>query len=100
MDNIGLVLKRLRLIYGDNAKNFSNKISLSPSYLSEIESGKKEPSLEILNRYSKLLDIKLSTLIMLAENKEELAKEKFPKKLIQPMMKKIVELMSDKSNDK
>lgn len=64
---IGPTLKRLRNIYGYSGKEFSEKIGISPGYLSEIENNKKEPSINILEKYAKVFDLKLSTLILLAE---------------------------------
>lgn len=67
----GEILKRLRAIYGYNAKEFSQLIEISPSYLSEIENDKKQPSLELLEKYSKIFDVKLSSLFLLSEYFEE-----------------------------
>jgi len=66
----GDTLKRTRLIYGYNAKEMSERLSISNSYLSEIENGKKKPSLDILERYASIYEIKLSSLILLSEEVE------------------------------
>ena len=58
---IGDTLKRTRKIYGYTATELSRLLEISPSYLSEIENNKKQPSLEILERYSKTYGIKLSS---------------------------------------
>ena len=42
---IGETLRRLRGIYGYSAREMSSLLGISSSYLSEIERGKKEPSL-------------------------------------------------------
>lgn len=68
---IGTTLKSLRNIYGYSGKELSEKIEISPGYLSEIENNKKSPSLNILEKYSKTFDLKLSTLILLGEEDEE-----------------------------
>lgn len=94
MENIGIILKKLRMIYGDTAKDFSGKINISPSYLSEIETGKKSPSLEILNNYAEILGLKVSTLILLAEDKKQINNESQAKKLIKPLMEKVISLMA------
>ena len=72
---IGEVLKRLRTIYGYKAIDVSEKLGISASYLSEIENGKKQPSLELLKKYAELFEIKLSSLILLSESYEEAEKE-------------------------
>ena len=57
---MGEVLKRMRAIYGYKAKELSEKLDISPSYLSEIENEKKQPTLELLERYAGVFNIKLS----------------------------------------
>jgi len=94
MEDIGIILKKLRMIYGDTAKDFSGKINISPSYLSEIETGKKSPSLEILNNYAEILGLKVSTLILLAEDKKQINNDLQAKKLIKPLMEKVISLMA------
>lgn len=69
--DIGETLKSLRNIYGYSGRELSQKIGISPGYLSEIENNKKKPSLEVLSEYSKALDLKMSTLILLAEEDEK-----------------------------
>jgi len=68
---IGGTLKRLRSIYGYNANEMRQLLGISNSYLSEIENDKKKPSLELLGKYSEVLGIKVSSLILLSEQAEE-----------------------------
>ena len=91
---IGQVLKRVRAIYGYKASDFSHLLDISPSYLSEIENGKKEPSLELLRRYSGITGIKLSSLMLLAESYEEAEKKGGGAKMIRGMMMKLINEMS------
>jgi transcriptional regulator with XRE-family HTH domain len=65
---IGEALKMFRTIHGYKAKELAGHLELSPSYLSEIENGKKSPSYELLERYAKVFDVKLSTLIIFTED--------------------------------
>lgn len=64
---LGQTLKRLRLIYGYSAREMSEALRISSSYLSEIEREKKEPSLTVLQRYSEVFNLKLSTLLRFSE---------------------------------
>lgn len=68
---MGVVLKKLRTIYGYTAKDMSSHLGISPSYLSEIENNKKKPSLDLLEKYSKVFDIKVSSIIAMSENYNE-----------------------------
>lgn len=83
---IGEVLKRLRVIYGFKTSQMADKLGLSISYLSEIENNKKLPNLRILEKYSEVFQIKLSSIILLAESHEEMklrgAGEEFIRKLM------------------
>lgn len=65
--NIGDTLKKLRMIYGFNAKEMSQQLSISASYLSEIENNRKTPTMDLLQKYSAVFDIKLSSLLLFSE---------------------------------
>lgn len=91
---IGEVLKRLRKIYGYKAVEVCNYLGISPSYLSEIENGKKQPSLDHLKKYAQLFGIKLSSLILLAESYEEAEKEGKGAVMIRSMMMNLINGMS------
>lgn len=68
---IGEVLQRMRKIYGYKAKEMSEKLGISNSYLSEIENNKKKPSLELLEAYSNVFEIKVSSLILMSEKLDD-----------------------------
>ena len=91
---IGDTLKRTRKIYGYTAAELSRLLEISPSYLSEIENNKKQPSLEILERYSKTYGIKLSSLILLSETLEEAEKSGKGNSFIRSMMLQLINNMS------
>lgn len=91
---IGDSLKRIRTIYGYKANELSALLDISPSYLSEIENNKKQPSLELLEKYSKIYGIKLSSLILLSEQFEEAEKEGKGNNFIRSMMLGLINAMS------
>ncbi|CAM3275512.1 helix-turn-helix transcriptional regulator [Paenibacillus taichungensis] len=100
---IGDILKKTRSIYGYKAKDMSIKLDISPSYLSEIETNKKRPSLDILERYAEIFNMKVSTLILLSEDHDEAIKTNKPQEFIKRMMIKLIDVMSKdevKSNGK
>lgn len=68
---IGEVLQRMRKIYGYKAIEMSKKLGISNSYLSEIENNKKQPSLELLEKYSNVFGIKVSSLILMSEKLDD-----------------------------
>ena len=91
---IGDILKDLRNIYGYKAKDLSSKLDISPSYLSEIENNKKEPSLTILRKYSDIYGLKPSALLTLAETAEEAQQKGRSELFIRSMMLKLISAMS------
>lgn len=61
-------LKLVRLFHHLKQIELAEKLGISKSYLSEIESGKKTPNLEIINKYSETFDIKPSSLLLFSES--------------------------------
>lgn len=91
---IGDILKRTRTIYGYKASEMSDLLQISKSYLSEIENNKKQPSLELLEKYSEIYGMKLSSLILLSENCDEANRRNKGDKFIRSMMIKFIEKMT------
>ncbi|MBC8548114.1 MAG: helix-turn-helix transcriptional regulator [Candidatus Brocadiales bacterium] len=77
------VLKHLRFFYQKSQSELAKELELSKSYISEIESGKKDITLRVLNKYSKIFNIPTSKLMYFSEieNNEDL-KSKFLSELI------------------
>lgn len=96
---IGEVLKRTRVIYGYKAGEMSAKLGISASYLSEIENNKKQPSLELLQKYADLYGIRLSSLILLSENMDEAEKSGKGTAFIRNMMIHLIQSMSETASD-
>lgn len=61
-------LKVIRSFHDVSQSEMSGRLGISNSYLSEIESGKKQPSIEILTRYSDVFEIPLSSILFFSEN--------------------------------
>tara|TARA_R110001583_G_scaffold139036_1_gene291091 strand:- start:1267 stop:1575 length:309 start_codon:yes stop_codon:yes gene_type:complete len=78
---INRALKVIRQFHEMKQVELAEKLDISKSYLSEIESGKKPISLELLNKYSNTFEIPVSSLIFFSENigKGTLSSSKFKK---------------------
>lgn len=63
-------LKLVRQYHRLNQVQMARKLDISPSYLSEIEKGKKTPSFDLLEKYAALIGIPVSSLVFLAEEIE------------------------------
>ena len=76
---MGEALRLLRVFYGYTSSQLADLLDLSQSYISELENNKKQPSLDVLDRYAKLLNMKKSTLLLFAESLEN-EKDKMDKR--------------------
>lgn len=92
---LGNTLKRLRGIYGYSAKEMSELLGISSSYLSEIENGKKKVSIDLLECYSKLLGLRVSTLVRFSEDYEDAELNNAGQKFITSLMSKLIEAYSN-----
>jgi len=63
-------LRLIRVYHDMKQQELANQLGLSKSYVSEIESGKKVPSMEVVQKYSDAFWIPLSSIFFFAENIE------------------------------
>ncbi len=68
MHNLPKILKHIRTFNKLTQLELSKKISISRSYISQIEKGIKNPTNETLQKYSEAFDIPLSVIYLFAEN--------------------------------
>lgn len=61
-------LKMLRAYHHMPQKELAEKLGISNSHLSEIESGKKAPSLELLGKYAKFFKMPTSDILLFSEH--------------------------------
>lgn len=84
-------LKVIRQFHGITQVELANNLGISKSHLSEIESGKKTVTLNLLEAYSKKFDIPVSSLVFFSESIGD--EGKIPKKIRLAFTGKIIELM-------
>lgn len=70
-------VRLLRLYLGLSQKELATKLEISQSMVSEIESGSKSISMDLLERYSERFDVRMSQLLFFAE---ELDGQPIPKR--------------------
>lgn len=61
-------LRLVRVFHDMNQAKLAERLGISKSYLSELESGKKSPTLELLRKYAETFNMPLSSLLFFAEN--------------------------------
>lgn len=62
------VLRLLRVYNDIKSSELADKLELSSSYLSELESGKKKVSMDIINKYSNFFEIPSSSILLMSES--------------------------------
>ncbi|CAB3823393.1 hypothetical protein LMG26684_00701 [Achromobacter mucicolens] len=60
-------LRLIRVYHDLSQSQLSSELGVSNSYLSEVESGKKSPSLDLLGKYSEKFDVPVSSLLFFSE---------------------------------
>lgn len=83
-------LRLIRVYHDISQTQLSYELGISNSFLSEIESGKKNPSLELLAKYGSKFDIPVSSLMFFSEN---LDKARITDKLRVGVARKVVFLL-------
>jgi len=63
-------LKQIRMFHQLKQVELAQKLGISKSYLSEVESGRKSVSMELLKKYAEAFSIPASSLLMFSENIE------------------------------
>jgi transcriptional regulator with XRE-family HTH domain len=61
-------LRLIRVFHDLSQKDLAAKFHISNSYMSEIESGVKEPTLELLQKYSRIFEIPMSSILFFSES--------------------------------
>jgi transcriptional regulator with XRE-family HTH domain len=61
-------LRLIRVFHDVSQRDLAARLQIVPSYLSEIEAGKKEPTLQLLRRYSDEFKIPMSSILFFAEH--------------------------------
>jgi transcriptional regulator with XRE-family HTH domain len=61
-------LRMIRVFHDLSQKDLASRLGIAPSYLSEVEAGKKEPTLSLLRKYSEEFAMPLSSIMFFAEH--------------------------------
>lgn len=67
---IGKALKRTRQFHRMTQTALAEQLGISKSYVSEIESGKKTPTIEVLQKYSEVFGVPASSFLLFSESLE------------------------------
>jgi transcriptional regulator with XRE-family HTH domain len=89
-------LKLLRTFHQLNQNELAKILGISNSYLSEIESGNKKPSLELLNKYSLAFKVPVSSILLFSEKLEEKKGSKILREKAADKILRILEWISER----
>ena len=67
MDTLSRALRLIREYHRLKQHDLAKKTGISPSYISEIETGTKSPTVDVLRRYSEAFDIPVSSIVLFSE---------------------------------
>ena len=68
---LGEALRLMRVFHDLKTIELAKKLQVSPSHISEIEKGKKTPSLELIGKYAAVFETSPSAILFFAEKVEE-----------------------------
>lgn len=88
---ISRALKVIRQFHGLTQSELAERLCMSKSYLSEIESGKKSVGYELLEKYSEIFDVPVSSLVFFSENMD--SPNSIPEKFRSAVAVKILKVM-------
>ena len=75
-------LRLIRVFHDMKQQELARRLGLSKSYISELESGKKVPSMEVIQKYSGEFRIPASSILFFSESLENPSKAKLVKSAI------------------
>lgn len=98
---LGEALKQLRLFHGVKQKDLAEAINVSPSYLSEIEKGRKDNiTIELVNKYADFFGVRNSDLFMFSEKlSEQTSQNPANRKVARKALKIMAWISSQNEND-
>ena len=91
-------LRLTRVFHDLSQKELAEKLGISKSYLSELESGKKTPTLGLINRYAELFDIPASSIMFFAESLNEDVKTEKLRTFVSSKVLAILNFIAERSD--
>ncbi|MEZ2221902.1 helix-turn-helix transcriptional regulator [Rhizobium sp. RCC_161_2] len=90
-------LRLIRVFHDIKQSEAAYKLGISKSYLSEIEKGRKAPSLDLLRKYEATFDIPASSIMFFSENLGKSAVKEKARTLVASKIISIMKFMEERS---
>lgn len=68
MNKLNQALRLIRVFHDQSLSELAKQMDISVGYLSEIESGKKNPSLDVIRKYATVFHTTESAILFFSEN--------------------------------
>jgi transcriptional regulator with XRE-family HTH domain len=88
MQSLNEALRLFRVFHDMKAKELAEKLNISAAYLSEIEGGRKNPSLGLINKYAEVFHTSPSVISFFSESLNDKDEKKG-----EPMRAKLLKFM-------
>jgi len=84
---LGEALRLIRIFHDCKTSKLAEALELSPSYISEIENNKKNPSMDTLKKYADYFDTSVSSIMFFAESVDKDKESNFKKATRKKLLK-------------
>lgn len=92
-------LRLIRVFHDMRQQEVADRLGLSKSYVSEIENGKKIPSIDVIQKYSDAFGIPASSIMFFSENLESPSKANVARSAIADKVLNFLKFIEAKTAD-
>jgi|SRR5471030_2348258 transcriptional regulator with XRE-family HTH domain len=96
---LGEALRLIRVFHDLKQSEMALKLGISKSYLSEIESGEKTPTIPLIRKYSNELDLPVSSIMFFAENFDRDASYEKARAFVAPKIIRLLKFLEVQSSN-
>jgi transcriptional regulator with XRE-family HTH domain len=92
-------LRLMRVFHDMTQTELASSLGISKSHLSEIESGKKNPTLSLLDRYGEVFGVPTSSILFFSENMENASAGEKARTLVSSKILALMRFIAERSSD-
>ena len=95
---LGSALRCIRVFHDLNQGEAAQQLGISRSYLSEIEGGGKEPTLQLVQRYAEVFKLPASSILFFSENFDRPGTHQGARRLVAGKILALMRFLEARSN--